>query len=842
MSVEVVTVRNWQWRQVGEAAFNAAADPSSETAEIFTDLLAAKKIPDPFIDRNERLVQWVAEADWEYEGELEYTRNAQLSTQDLIFEGLDTIATVTLNGEEILKSDNMFHIHRVNVNGKLKEGKNTLRVHFASALKRGHELADKYGHLEAFNGDRTRVYVRKAQYHYGWDWGPVLMTCGPFKPVRLESYAARLSELYADVDVSADLRASIEVQVETLGDGAGVVAAEVELVSPSGESVATGTTKVSGGKGSAKFTLDKPELWYPVGYGKQPLYEVKATLKGANGEALDSCAKRFGVRRLELVQEPLKEQEGSSFFFRVNNVPVFCAGSNWIPAHNYITAITNDDYRTWISRIVDCNQVMVRVWGGGIYEPDFFYEECDRVGVLVWQDFMFACGQYPYYKEMAESVRREARDQVKRLRHFCSIVIYAGNNEDYQVQEQLKLTDKQFPAKEAYEKDFPAIVGELCRVPYHPGSPWGGKNSSDPLVGDIHQWNVWHGSQEKYQNWGKLGGRFVSEFGMMAFPCIETIKSFVTEKSQLYPQSLVVEHHDKADGFERRLALYVMENLRVRSMDLESWIYATQLMQSECLAYAYRCWRRQWKGPGREYVAGALVWQINDCWPVTSWAICDFYGNAKLAYYAVKRESAPINVGVYRTTPEDKNTKLSGPALGPPHDLVEKKYIFDVWGASNLLEPKEVILKLSTYDATSGKLIKDYEDRPFTLLPNQSTEVCEDLGVDQFSIIYARLVDNDGKALARAGDWPQPLKHLVLPGRVVIVTKVSPTQVKLTTNKPTKGVELYLEGKTAHWQDNGFDLFPGEEYLVNVTPLEESDIPKVRFYEQEEKQMLNGYN
>ncbi|KRZ98589.1 uncharacterized protein AC631_05655, partial [Debaryomyces fabryi] len=294
---------------------------------------------------------------------------------------------------------------------------------------------------------------------------------------------------------------------------------------------------------------------------------------------------------------------------------------------------------------------MVRVWAGGIYESDFFYETCDRLGIMVWQDFMFACGQYPGYPEFIENIKFEAIDQIKRLRNHCSIALYAGNNEDYQVAEQFNLewdrndvsgdySKTNFPARTIYENVLPKLVGEYSvDVPYHPGSPWGGNGTADETTGDVHQWNVWHGNQEKYQDWYRLGGRFVSEFGMEALPNRKTYEACITDPTELYPQSETVDHHNKADGFERRLALYVIENIKVKGLDLDSWIYATQLMQLECLGYAYRCWRRQWKGDGQRYAGGAIVWQINDCWPVASWAICDFYKRPKLAYYSVKRES-----------------------------------------------------------------------------------------------------------------------------------------------------------------------------------------------------------
>jgi beta-mannosidase len=368
--------------------------------------------------------------------------------------------------------------------------------------------------------------------------------------------------------------------------------------------------------------IPKPELWYPIGHGPQVFYLVDVDIYGRQNAPLHSIKKRVGVRRLRLVQQPLVDEPGTSFFFEVNNQPIYISGSNWIPGHSFLTALAPRDYASAVDTCLEGNQNMIRIWGGGVYEHDALYEECDRRGVLVWQDFMFACGQYPCYPEFAASVQREAVGQVKRLRQYCSIVLYAGNNEDYAVAEMLNLdwnpgdhsgdwTDTNFPARTLYETHLPAIVADHAPgIPYHPSSPWGGKSTEDRTVGDIHQWNVWHGSQTKYQWWDKLVGRFVSEFGMLSFPAAKSVRRFVTDPKQRYPQSAVLDLHNKADGAERRLALYVMENVRVTSMDLDSWIYATQLVQAECLGFAVRSCRRQWKGPGREYCGGQLVWQV----------------------------------------------------------------------------------------------------------------------------------------------------------------------------------------------------------------------------------------
>lgn len=613
----------WRWRQHSADDEWHICAHSKPITEIYTDLLDAKLIPDPFVDENEKLVQWVGDADWEYACDfLDKSSNGH-ARQDIVFDGLDTIASVYLNDELIYESTNMFHTQRVNITGRLKDGLNQLRIVFLSALKYGQALETTKGHYRSFNGDHSRTHVRKAQYHYGWDWGPILLSCGPYREIRIESYASTINDVFLDPHISEDLeQADLQVSFDATLNQSVTVA--VRAVSPSSKVFEAATTMApTDTQDLVSLKIPKPELWYPRGYGSQVFYTVEIHVKAEDDSILKSISKRIGLRRTRLVQHALVHQPGTSFFFEINNVSIYCSGSNWIPGHSFLTGMSDGDYTAAIEAVVDGNQNMVRVWGGGVYESDIFYEECDRLGVLVWQDFMFACSRYPCYPEFAASVKKEAADQIKRLRNYCSIIIYAGNNEDYAVAEMLKLdwdkeacpsgdwTDTNFPARTIYEIYLPEAVSKYSpSVEYHFGSPWGGKDSEDPTIGDIHQWNVWHGKQEKYQLWDKLVGRFVSEFGMLAFPSAKTIRKFVSDPRQLYPQSSVLDHHNKADGSQRRLALYVMENVRVNAMDLDSWIYATQLVQAECLAFAYRSCRRGWKGPHKEYCGGVLVWQV----------------------------------------------------------------------------------------------------------------------------------------------------------------------------------------------------------------------------------------
>lgn len=490
--------QGWEFKQAGSDDTKFLPVGQFPT-NVHLDLLHHGLIPDPYIGKNELDVQWVGEKTWVYRTTftgpkiLEFGGGAKAV---LAFDGLDTFATVVLNGTEVLVSDNMFTPERVDVTSTVKEGENELVITFDSAYLRGWQEVEKHPDHKwgCWNGDNSRLAVRKAQYEFGWDWGPVLNTCGPWRPVALEIFESRLADLYFRTTVEKDLKSAKVVAHASIEGDAGKVRFDVSL---DGKAVASETVKGEGGDIQATFHITSPVLWYPLRYGNQPLYAVKATLLNDEEEVIDNLTKKIGIRRAELIQRELQGQPGTSFFFQVNNIPIYCGGSDWIPADNFLPRISRQRYYDWVKLVADGNQVMIRVWGGGIYEDQAFYDACDELGILVWQDFMFGCGNYPGHPDILKSIEREAEENVKLLRHHPSIVIWAGNNEDYQYQESAGLTydyenkdaeswlQTDFPARYIYEKILPDVCSELIpETYYHPGSPWGqGKPTSDPTVG-----------------------------------------------------------------------------------------------------------------------------------------------------------------------------------------------------------------------------------------------------------------------------------------------------------------------------------------------------------------------
>ncbi|KAG5343088.1 hypothetical protein C0989_000078 [Termitomyces sp. Mn162] len=613
---------------------------------------------------------------------------------------------------------------------------------------------------------------------------PILMNVGPWRPISLQTYETRI----VDVDVRSDVSEALDVKVYadlTISSNA-MGHASFVLKAANGSVVASTTASTNSGHAKAHFDLPagKVDLWYPVGYGKQPLYTIEAKLTNELGEVLDTQILRIAFRRARVVQDKLIDQEGLTFLFEINNIRIFCGGANWIPADSFLTTVTPERYKAWLRLMVDGNQNMVRVWGGGIYENDVFYDICD---VLVWQDFMFGCGQYPAYDSFLKSVEVEVDQSIKRLRHHPSIVIFAGNNEDYQVAEQLGLEldyddetsdfrETNFPARHIYEITLPA--------------------AGFPNIRTVDYW---------------LGG----------------------DKSERFPQSRINNNHNKADGFERRLELYLMENFK-HSFEMESYVYYTQVMQAETLASAYRLWRRNWGGKGREYTAGALVWQINDCWPVTSWAIVDYFLRPKPAFFTIARELRPFTVGMTR-----KDHKKFANDRYADKFTIETK--LEIWGTNSTLAEKKAKLEVTTFDLHSDW--RQSMSWDVVLVPNASTELFKDTlpgqpvrtktsEIPRVLIVSARLIDENGEVLGRYSNWPEPFKFIKFPTVEELGLKATVDadgeSVVLSTDKPVKSIVLDVEGHDVKWSDQAIDLVPDDPQTIKAVGLDGREI-KLRY-------------
>ncbi|EHY61208.1 hypothetical protein HRR83_000968 [Exophiala dermatitidis] len=838
MPMEVIDLsEGWSFRQKDGVEKNAWLPVKKVPSTVHQDLIDNKLLEDPFIGFNEIKAEWVGLKSWIYRTQIATPPAPDGSKVILAFDGLDTFAHVKLDGKTILESDNMFLSHRVDITDAIRSGPDSdheLEIEFEPAFLKAREIKDQHPEHKfiCFNGDPARLAARKAQYHWGWDWGPILMCAGIWRPVRLELYSLRTADLRLDISIADDQKTA---SIRAVADVEGVdghhrhpIQARFEL-KLAGERITTAVVDAHHPKGqvSAQLEISNPQLWMPNGYGRQPLYTVTLTLAVDDVE-LHTLSRRIGLRKIELVQEP--DSHGKSFYFRINNVDVFCGGSCWIPADSFVTNLTPEKYRAWLELMVPANQKMIRVWGGGIYEDDAFYDICDELGILVWQDFMFGCGNYPCFPAILRSIQVEAVANVRRIRHHPCLAIFAGNNEDYQVAESANLTydyddkneqhwlESDFPARYIYESLLPRVcAAEAPWIAYHPGSPWGdGQISSDPTVGDLHQWNVWHGTQEKYQIFDSLGGRFNSEFGMEAFPHLDTIRSFVEKEEDLFPQSHVLDFHNKADGHERRIATYLVENVRTATK-LEAYIHLTQLIQCEALMFGYRGWRKQW-GNERQ-CGGALVWQLNDCWPVTSWSIVDYYLRRKPAYYAMARVLAPVAVGVRRAHHDWSVTH----AREPPAQE------WELWVVSSLLKDVTVDVEVKFVSVKTGLEIKDsIKKKGIRIKANGTTDILEGWvdNVNEEAHVLAARMWMDGELVGRDTDWPQPLKYLPFGDRKVKVDVIG-DEMHVSAERPVKCL-VFEERKGCHLSDSAIDVVPNDKQVIRVRGLE-SGAPPLRW-------------
>lgn len=635
--------------------------------DVHRTLIAAGRIPDPFYDQNEKEAAWMEEREWWYRCTFKAAGGSPKEDERVLltFHGLDTYAVLYLNGSLLGRSENMFHESVFNVTNKLRWGQNnTLVVRFDPPLKR---LNPENPFKSTWGRNPERVFMRKAQFGYGWDWGPRLPTIGIWRPVELVRHriGALLGTQFNTLRMDhKNNTALVMVRVEAMRfAGDTPLKAEIRLALPGEKKPVLFETLTLDQPGPlqepvAYFTVKNPKLWWTndlLGSAAEPaLYDFRVTLRKGK-EVLDVKEQKVGIRSLTLDQPPDPDEPGTRFFrFMLNGVPIFAKGANWIPADSFVGAIPPEHYERLLVMARDANMNMLRIWGGGIYEHDVFYELCDRLGILVWQDFMFSCAMYPENdNRFINEVDAEARYQVRRLRSHPSLALWCGNNENQWLHER-KFYDQpgvKVPGVLYYDVILPGAVKELDGVtPYWPGSPYGGNDYNSMEDGDRHNWWVWHGGPPRrfgdpiiedhspegvsYRHYAEDFGRFISEFGMHAAPVYETLRRVIPE-DQRYHHSPSMDHHNKDNPKNKGDAL--MESVTGLPDDLEMYIDFSMIAQAEGLKFGIEHFRRR-----KPHCSGALFWQLNDCWPVLSWSLVDYYGFGKASYYYAMRVFAPV--------------------------------------------------------------------------------------------------------------------------------------------------------------------------------------------------------
>ena len=596
--------------------------PASVPGCAHTDLLAAGLIPDPFLGRNETEVAWVGRREWTYETELTAGAGPHEQT-DLVFDGLDTVAEILLDGRPLGRTRNMHRSYRFDVTGL----SGRLTVRFASAYAEAEAVRGRLGERPGAYAEPYQ-YLRKMACSFGWDWGPTLVTAGIWRPVRLERWStariARVRPLVTVEDGVGQIELAVDVERSRV---------EAPLTLEASAGGVRARARIDGTAGTVRLRVPDVRLWWPRGYGEQPLYDVELTLSHGD-EALDAWRRRTGFRTVEL--DTSADAHGTGFTLVVNGERLFARGVNWIPDDVFPSRITRERYRHRLEQAADAGVDLVRVWGGGIYEDEDFYDACDELGLLVWQDFPFACAAYPEEQPLRGEVEAEARENVVRLMPHPSLVLWNGNNEnlwgfrDWDWEQGL--------AGDSWGEGYylgvlPRVVAELDPTrPYTAGSPWSGSwrhHPNDPAHGTHHSWEVWN--RADYADYRRDVPRFVAEFGWQAPPAHATLRRALPGEDPA-PDSPGMLHHQKAEDGNGKLERGLARHFAVPEGDFDRWHYLTQVNQARAVAAGVEHWRSHWP-----VCAGTVVWQLNDCWPVTSWAAIDGDGREKPLYHELRR-------------------------------------------------------------------------------------------------------------------------------------------------------------------------------------------------------------
>jgi beta-mannosidase len=793
----------WQMRKVGDTEWLPAHVPGG----VHLDLMAAGAIPDPFFGDEELRVQWVAEADWEYRRSFAADQATGQEHTALVCDGLDTLAEVRLNGELLGHADNMFRSWRWDVTGRVRGGENEVSIVFRSAVRRAAEL-DRSRHLDAPAQQLPGApYLRKAPCHFGWDWGPRLPNAGIWRSVRLEAWeVARLADVRLEQAVEdglARILAHVGVEVEPAKE-ASSPALEVRLrvEHPDGRAQ-DARSAVDRDRSEADLAVEiaRPELWWPNGLGGQPLYRVEVELlETVTGRVLDGHSFEVGLRTLELRRRA--DEWGESFAFAVNGVPVFARGSNWIPADSFPARATPERLETLLRAAAETNHNMIRVWGGGYYEAEAFYGLCDRLGILVWQDFMFACSVYPLTDQtFLANVRAEVSEQVRRLRHRACLALWCGNNE-------MERGWVEWPwdrpenrdLKEAYLRFFsetlPAwVAAEDGATAYWPSSPSSGRPLVEAIgarMGDEHEWLVWHGLAP-FAAYGREVYRFVSEFGFESLPAVATVESFAPDPADWNLGSPLLDHHQRCPAGNARILYYLAQQFRL-PRDFGGLVYLSQVLQAEAMRVGVEHWRRE-----RARCGGALYWQLDDCWPVSSWSSLDYYGRWKALQYASRRFYSPVLLSA--------RVEADVAALYVTNDLAT------AWQG-------EVRWSLERLDGTAIST----GGGPLEAIGLATTTVARvavpaDADERRALVLVSELWQADSRQALVATPFV-PDKHLALARPTIEMAieaggRDQAAVVRLRSDTLARWVELSLEGADVVFEDDYFDLPAGREVAVS---------------------------
>ena len=810
----------WQFRATSAPKVAAASEWHAATVPgvVQTDLLANKLIPDPFYGTNEADLQWIGLTDWEYQTKFQVdAASAAQEHVELVFDGLDTYADVFVNDQKVLEAGNMFRNWRVDVKKYIKPGDNTLRVAFKSPVMYWlpklrnlpyHLLSVNTAQNGAEEGIPTDPFTRKAPYHYGWDWGPRFITEGIWRPVRLESWdGVRVRDLHiaqpAVTKTSARLVAEIEIESsqEIVADVVitGTFNGKQTMVDNSKQHLYAGANKIS-----IPLQVQNPQLWYPADYGPQNRYQFVASVRAGKNE--DHIQVNTGLRSLELRRQP--DQWGKSFEFVVNGIVIYAKGANVIPFDSFLPRVGREQHRTMLLAARAAHMNMLREWGGGAYESDDFFDLCDELGILVWQEFMFGGALTPGDTAFLENVRQEAIDNVKRFRNHPSVVIYCGNNEMEtgwkHWGDRQSFKDSVPPdTREQLWQDYLLLFNDVLKsvvhdyapdTPYWPSSPSANYEAApdNPNNGDMHYWAVWH-ALEPIENYTHQNPRFMSEYGFQSFPEMSTIRKFA-QPSDYDINSAVMRNHQKNTGGNERILTYMLREYR-EPKDFESFVYMSQVQQAEAIKVGAEHFRRM-----KPRTSGQFFWQINDCWPVASWASIDYYNRWKaLQYYAVRFYDDLLVSPWY-------------------HDGKVETYV-----VSDKLQPLKAKLRIRLMDF-EGKVLSDRStdiDVPAQSSAIYSTQTEQEIlgSADRRDVFAIYELQQNGRVLSRNEVFFAKMRDLNLPSpnvEIKVGSQGGKTTITMKSSTLARNLALFFGDLDVQATDNYFDILPGSEVTVSV--------------------------
>ena len=781
---------NWQFRQVDSDTWLPAMVPGN----VFSDLKENGLIEDPLIGNNEELVQGVSKTDWEYK--TNFTVDNKTLTRkhlELEFDGLDTYATVYLNDSLILKTNNAFRNFSVDVKPFLKT-ENKLQILFESTSKYEEKAKAK---LNYSLPEGNRIFTRKAQFQYGWDWGPKLNTMGIWRDVKLHVWDdVKIKDVYAEKLELNDSIAKYILNISVDSEEKGNLTYDIFV----NDMLNTSYSQKDDSK--FLFSIKNPKRWWPHNLGEPYLYDVKVVIK--EGETvLDSMSKKVGLRTIDLLN--VKDSLGESFYFKVNGVPVYAKGANYIPQNSFQNQVTNAHYENLLSDVVDANMNMLRVWGGGIYENDVFYDLCDEKGILVWQDFMFACAMYPGDKAFLENVEQEAIDNVERLRNHPSIALWCGNNENSEGWhrwgwEEGRSDDEKEAIWNNYLKVFDSIlpnaVVQYSDTDYWETSPkYGRGNPKYEFEGDAHDWWIWHDGYP-FEHLEEHVPRFMSEFGFQSFPSYEVIH-FINQSDSLDITSEGFKNHQKHSRGFQIIDEYMQRDFPVPN-NAEDYVYVSQLLQAYGITKGIEAQRRS-----KPYNMGTLFWQLNDCWPAVSWSSIDFFGNWKALHYKAKHSFNNLLISSKVENNILKTYAVNDSIGKTPLNLNVR--LIDFEGKTILHKQIETIASL---DASKQIFSLDLNDLKF----------------DKESTVL--MIENDNQTWLHYFSKPKNLKLKPQSIQKKITKTDEGFEIELSCENLQKDVFLFCNEK-GHFSDNYFDLLPNETKIITFYS-QANDLPSLK--------------